>query len=146
MNKFLKENGTLIALILLIIIMTVIDIYMSDGSTFLTSRNLTNLIRQVAVIGIIAVGMTAVILIGGIDLSVGSIVGVSAVTVSLIMQKWELNAPFAILLTLLTTGVLTGLWNGFLISKYKIPPFIITLGMMTIARGLAHIFFQFQFL
>ncbi|WP_208597644.1 sugar ABC transporter permease [Desulfogranum mediterraneum] len=103
---------------------------------FFTPRNLTNLARQTTIIGIISVGMTMVIIINGIDLSVGSIVGLSAIVVTLLMQQ-GMNVWLAIPLTLLTTGTLIGLWNGFWIAHYNIPPFIITLGMMTIARGLA---------
>jgi D-xylose transport system permease protein len=128
--RFLKENGTLIALVILGLIFSFYE------DAFFTPRNLTNLARQTTIIGIISVGMTMVILIEGIDLSVGSIVGLSAIVVTMLMQA-GVNVWLSILLTLLSTGVVIGLWNGFLIAHYKIPPFIITLGMMTIARGLA---------
>lgn len=127
---FLKENGTLVALVALGVIFGLMD------DAFFTPRNLTNLARQTTIIGIISVGMTMVIIINGIDLSVGSIVGLSAIMVTLLMQQ-GLNVWLAVLITLLASGVLIGLWNGFWIAHYKIPPFIITLGMMTIARGLA---------
>ena len=128
--KFLKDNGTLVALVVLMIIFSFWD------EAFLTPRNLTNLARQTTIVGIIAVGMTLVIIINGIDLSVGSIVGLSAIVVTLLMQS-GVNVWAAILITLFLTGVLIGLWNGFWIAHYNIPPFIITLGMMTIARGVA---------
>jgi D-xylose transport system permease protein len=128
--KFLKDNGTLVALLILVIFFSFAD------EAFFTPRNLTNLARQTTIVGIIAVGMTMVILINGIDLSVGSIVGLSAITVTLLMQA-GVNIWLAVLLTLLLTGVVIGLWNGFWVAHYNIPPFIITLGMMTIARGLA---------
>lgn len=128
--KFLKENGTLVALVVLMLIFSFAD------ESFFTPRNLTNLARQTTITGIIAVGMTMVILINGIDLSVGSIVGLSAISVTLMMQA-GLNMWLAIPLTLILVGGGIGLWNGFWIAHYKIPPFIITLGMMTIARGLA---------
>ena len=128
--KFLKDNGTLVALIALMIIFSFWD------EAFFTPRNLTNLARQTTIVGIIAVGMTLVIIINGIDLSVGSIVGLAAIAVTLLMQS-GVNVWAAILLTLLLTGVLIGLWNAFWIAHYGIPPFIITLGMMTIARGIA---------
>ncbi len=129
-TKFLKENGTLIALVILGLIFSFYE------EAFFTPRNLTNLTRQTTIIGIISVGMTLVILIEGIDLSVGSIVGLSAIVVTLLMQA-GINVWLAIFLTLLLTGVIIGFWNGFWIAHYNIPPFIITLGMMTIARGLA---------
>ena len=128
--RFLKDNGTLVALLILVIFFSFAD------EAFFTPRNLTNLARQTTIVGIIAVGMTMVILINGIDLSVGSIVGLSAITVTLLMQA-GVNGWLAVLLTLLLTGVVIGLWNGFWVAHYNIPPFIITLGMMTIARGLA---------
>lgn len=128
--KFLKENGTLIALVVLGIFFSFYE------EAFFSPRNLTNLLRQTTIIGIISVGMTMVILIEGIDLSVGSIVGLSAIVVTLLMQS-GVNVYLAIILTLILTGGIIGLWNGFWIAHYKIPPFIITLGMMTIARGLA---------
>jgi len=128
--KFLKENGTLVALVILVIFFSFAD------EAFFTPRNLTNLARQTTIVGIIAVGMTLVILINGIDLSVGSIVGLSAISVTLLMQA-GVNVWLAVPLTVLLTGVVIGLWNGFWVAHYNIPPFIITLGMMTIARGLA---------
>lgn len=128
--KFLKDNGTLVALVALMIIFSFWD------DAFFTPRNLTNLARQTTIVGIIAVGMTLVIIINGIDLSVGAIVGLAAIVVTLLMQS-GVNIWAAIIITLFLTGVLIGLWNGFWIAHYNIPPFIITLGMMTIARGLA---------
>lgn len=128
--KFLKDNGTLVALVVLMIIFSFWD------ESFFTPRNLTNLARQTTIVGIIAVGMTLVIIINGIDLSVGSIVGLAAIVVTLLMQS-GVNIWAAILITLFLTGFLIGIWNGFWIAHYNIPPFIITLGMMTIARGVA---------
>ncbi len=128
--KFIKENGTLIALVALGVFFSFYE------EAFFSPRNLTNLLRQTTIIGIISVGMTMVILIEGIDLSVGSIVGLSAIVVTLLMQA-GVNVWLAILLTLILTGGVIGMWNGFWIAHYRIPPFIITLGMMTIARGLA---------
>jgi len=127
---FLKGNGTLAALVALGVIFGVMD------EAFFTPRNITNLARQTTIIGIISVGMTMVIIINGIDLSVGSIVGLSAIVVTLLMQQ-GMNMWLAVLITLLVAGVVIGLWNGFWIAHYNIPPFIITLGMYTIARGLA---------
>ena len=78
--KFIKANATLIALVVLVAVLSVAD------DTFLTPRNLSNLARQVTIIGIVGVGMTMVILIGGIDLSVGSVVGLAAIVDTLLMQ------------------------------------------------------------
>src|SRR3984957_19498494 len=128
--NFVKTNATLIALIVLSVGLALAD------DSFFTARNLSNLARQVTIVGIIAVGMTTVILIAGIDLSVGSVVGVAAVVVTLLMQ-YGLSVWLAVPVTLIVVGGVIGLWNGFWIAHYKIPPFIITLGMLTIARGVA---------
>ena len=128
--RFIKTNATLIALVVLTIALAIAD------PTFSTARNLSNVARQVTVVGIIGVGMTMVILIAGIDLSVGSVVGVAAVVVTLLMQH-GLAAWLAVPVTLVIVGGFVGLWNGFWIAHYRIPPFIITLGMLTIGRGLA---------
>ncbi|MGB6638495.1 MAG: ABC transporter permease, partial [Bradyrhizobium sp.] len=128
--RFIRTNATLIALVALTVALALTD------PTFATARNLSNVTRQVTIVGIIAVGMTMVILIAGIDLSVGSVVGVAAVVVTLLMQ-YGLAAWIAVPITLAIVGGLIGLWNGFWIAHYRIPPFIITLGMLTIGRGVA---------
>jgi D-xylose transport system permease protein len=128
--QFIKTNATLIALVVLTVALALAD------PTFPTARNLSNVARQVTIVGIIGVGMTMVILIAGIDLSVGSVVGVAAVVVTLLMQ-YGLAAWLAVPITLLIVGGFIGLWNGFWIAHYRIPPFIITLGMLTIGRGVA---------
>jgi D-xylose transport system permease protein len=128
--RFIRTNATLIALVVLTVALALID------PTFATARNLSNVARQVTIVGIIAVGMTMVILIAGIDLSVGSVVGVAAVVVTLLMQ-YGFAAWIAVPVTLVIVGGLIGFWNGFWIAHYRIPPFIITLGMLTIGRGVA---------
>jgi D-xylose transport system permease protein len=128
--RFIRTNATLIALVVLTVALALVD------PTFATARNLSNVARQVTIVGIIGVGMTMVILIAGIDLSVGSVVGVAAVVVTLLMQ-YGLAAWIAVPVALVTVGGSIGLWNGFWIAHYRIPPFIITLGMLTIGRGVA---------
>ena len=128
MKNFFRLHATLTALVVLTAALS----FLSDA--FFTPRNLSNITLQVTIIGIIAVGMTFVILLGGIDLSVGSIVGLASIVVTLFMQHgW--NVWLAILATVLLVGVGIGIWNGLWIAHYRIPAFIITLGMMTIARG-----------
>ena len=128
--QFIRDNATLIALVVLCVGLSFAD------SSFFTARNLSNLARQVTIIGIIAVGMTMVILIAGIDLSVGSVAGLAAIAVTMLMQ-YGLPVWLALPVTLVIVGGTIGLWNGWWIAHYKIPSFIITLGMLTIARGLA---------
>jgi ribose/xylose/arabinose/galactoside ABC-type transport system permease subunit len=119
------------------------------AGTFLQPQNLLNVVRQVSPIGIIATGMTFVIIIKGIDLSVGSIVAVSAVVSSSLSQAPEaatimypgLHLPVIVsLLAGLAAGALLGLVNGALVAGFNIAPFIATLGMMTAARGMALIY------
>jgi inositol transport system permease protein len=118
------------------------------GQSFLANQQrLTIIILQVSVIGIIAVGVTQVIITGGIDLSSGSVVGFSAmVAASLAQNEGYARAvypsltglPFIVpLIAGVTVGLVAGIINGTLIAKTRIPPFIATLGMMVTARGLA---------
>ncbi|WP_338722339.1 ABC transporter permease [Devosia sp. XK-2] len=103
--------------------------------TFATERNLFNVSRNFAFVGIIALGMTAVIASGGIDLSVGSTVVLSAMTVAVLMSggfpAW-IGIPAALLV-----AALVGLVNGLLIAYARMPPFVVTLGMLSVARSLA---------
>jgi len=100
---------------------------------FLTLTNLDNLVRQVAVFAILSIGQLFVILTGGIDLSVGSVLGLSGGVTALLLAAGA-PIPLAILAGLLV-GLLVGLINGLLVSRLKLPPFIATLGMLGIARG-----------
>jgi len=102
---------------------------------FLNPINLTNVLRQVALFGIVSVGMTFVILTKGIDLSVGSILGVCAVTAALLIG---LDLPIFIVFVLtLVAGTLMGAINGIGVAFGRVPAFIMTLGMMVMGRGLA---------
>ncbi len=139
-----RTYRSIIALVLVMAVLTYLT-----GGTFISPRNLTNLSRQVAINGILAVGMTYVILIGGIDLSVGSVVALSGVVAGVMqvnhgMALWGENMAWVgaslSILAAIITGVFCGVFNGFLITRYRIAPFIITLGMMVISRGLALIF------
>jgi len=131
--KFIIEYNILIVLIILVIVSSAIS------PAFLTERNILNLLRQVSGLGIISMGMLLVILTGGIDLSVGSILAVGSTTLA-----WSLGflpLPLAILFALLA-GSLLGSASGMLVAKTKMAPFVATLAMMTIGRGLAFILSQ----
>ena len=104
--------------------------------SFLSTRNFLNILDQISVIGIIAVGMTFVILIGGIDLSVGSILALSMMVLGVLQVHMGYPMYVAITAALLV-GAATGCVSGILITMLKIPAFIATLAMMSIARGLA---------
>jgi ribose transport system permease protein len=103
-------------------------------TTFDTPQNLFNVTRNFAFVGIIALGMTAVIITGGIDLSVGSTVLISAMVTTLIMNA---GMPITVAIpAAIGASLLVGLINGLLIAVAGMPPFVVTLGMMTIARSI----------
>ena len=126
-----RKYGLLLALVLMAIALTIL----TEG-IFLTPRNLVNLTRQVAVNGVLAVGMTFVILIAGIDLSIGSVVAFAGISVAYLQVVLGWPAVPSIICALLC-GTAAGMFNGFFVTRFSIHPFIITLGMMTIARGAA---------
>ncbi|MEW5957560.1 MAG: ribose ABC transporter permease, partial [Chloroflexota bacterium] len=102
---------------------------------FLTVNNIVNILRQSTINGIMAVGMTFVILTAGIDLSVGAVLALSSVVTASLLQQGT-AVPLAILAGL-GLGAALGLVNGIITTKGRVPPFVTTLGMMTVARGLA---------
>lgn len=120
-------------MILILILITIIFSLLSPN--FLTYSNIVGILRQVSIIGIIAAGQTLVIITAGIDLSVGSIVALSGVVSAAVALGTD-NAILGIGAGLLA-GALIGLFNGFLISKIKLAPFIVTLASMTLFAGLA---------
>lgn len=103
---------------------------------FFTERNVFNILDQSVVLGIVAVGMTLVILTGGIDLSVGSVAGVTGIVLALLLK--ELPIPVAIALAI-GCGALIGLFSGVLIAVFGLAPFVVTLGVMAMGRSLAYI-------
>jgi ribose transport system permease protein len=126
-DVFGRDAGGLIVLLVLFGALTL------ASDEFLTGNNLANLCRQVAIFGIIAVGQLLVILTAGIDLSVGSVLGLAgSITAELLVHGTSI--PIAILAGL-AVGVAAGTINGLLVAAAKLPPFIATLGMLGIARG-----------
>lgn len=131
----IKDNqnlGTILALIILMVFVSILN------PTFLQANNLMNLMRQLIINGFIALGMTFVILTGGIDLSVGSTLAVTSAIFAGLLQN-GMNTILAILIAL-GLGLILGLINGFLITKGKLAPFIVTLATMTIFRGLTLVY------
>lgn len=120
------------ALIVLIVLCAVVGYLIP---TFLTTKNLLNVLRQVSITGIVAVGMTYVIITGGIDISVGSIVALSGVVAAMALKQ-DLGIPIAILLAL-AAGAGVGIFNGLLIAYGRVLPFVATLGTMYLVRGFA---------
>ncbi len=103
---------------------------------FATRANIIGILLATAVNGILALGVTFVIITAGIDLSVGTVMTLSAMTTAVAVTVWGLPIPLGILVGMLT-GMICGLVSGVVIARMKVPPFVATLGMMMIARGLA---------
>ena len=134
-ESFLKQFQSYIALIIIVVVATLINI--KDGeNVFLSVPNLMNVLRAVSETGIIAIGMTMILILGDIDLSVGSIVGLVSTGCASLMVRNGLGMFSAVLLSLLI-GALYGLFNGLCVTKLKLQAFIVTLASMNIARGLA---------
>ena len=106
---------------------------------FLTVRNALNVFRQVSITGIIGVGMTFVILTGGIDLSVGSLLALAGVLAAGLQIRHGAG-PFLMVVLPIVVVTCLGMLVGFIISKFKVPPFVATLGMMSAARGMTLIY------
>jgi ribose transport system permease protein len=121
--------GTVAGLVALCVALAVATPY------FATPGNLVNVVEQSTIVGILAVGMTFVILAGGIDLSVGSLVALAGIVLALVLRRGG-AVPVA-LAAALATGIAAGLANGALVAFGRLPPFIATLGMMSAARGAA---------
>jgi len=127
-----RQFGTLFGLIALSIILWILTPH------FMTVSNLLNVAQQTAIVAIIAAGMTFVIITAGIDLSVGSVLAFSGVVMATLLLR---GLPLGLaLLAGVGTGLACGLINGLLISVGRLPPFIATLGMMSVARGAALVF------
>ncbi|MGF0540059.1 ABC transporter permease [Agrobacterium sp. ES01] len=124
-------TGPLIGLILLCLFLS----FATD--TFMSARNLLNILDQITVLAIMAVGMTMVILIGGIDLAVGSVLALTMMVMGYLANQVGLPLPLGILLALAVAAA-TGAVSGFLITALGVPAFIATLAMMSVARGLAN--------
>lgn len=133
-KRIIKNNkGILVVLAILFILISIVS------PVFLSVQNLITLLQQVAINVIIALGMTLVIILGGIDLSVGSIVALSGTLCVGLVENFNLNIILAVLLSIVI-GTLIGLINGKIITKFKLPAFIVTLATMNIARGAAYLY------
>ena len=132
MGKILRQFGLVFVALIIIIFMSI------TSDVFLTSQNITNILRQISINGILAVGMTFVILTGGIDLSVGSVVAITGVIAGSLLKNgtnW-----FIACLAALVISVICGILNGWLIAYIGFQPFIATLSTMTIGRGFAQVY------
>ena len=133
---FARDAGVAVALVLIVVFFSITAPY------FATSENFLKIFVQIAINTVLASGMTLVILTGGIDLSVGSVLALCTVVGALIMT--DPNIPFAVsiplaLLGCMGTGAACGLINGWVCEQWKIPSFIVTLGMLNMASGAARV-------
>ena len=127
---FAAKYGVVFGLIIIFIFFTIVK------PKFASIENILNMLRQTSINGFLAIGMTFVVLTGGIDLSVGSIVGASGMFAALVARQ-ETGLPWYLaVLVGLTIGLLLGAVNGFIVAYLKVPAFITTLGMLSIARGI----------
>jgi len=131
--QVLDKFKTGIGLLILVTVLSFMSPY------FLTIPNLLNVVRQVSIIAIVSFGMTMVILTGGIDLSVGSMLAFSGAIAAGMIVNSGLNVFLAIFIGL-AAGTALGLFNGIAVAKAKLPAFIVTLAMMTVARGFTLIY------
>ncbi|NLX09532.1 MAG: ABC transporter permease [Chloroflexi bacterium] len=149
---YLFQFQSFFGLIIVFILAVAYSPVRNDANIFLSQRNLSNVARDVSETGILATGQLLVILIAGIDLSVGSVVALTATgTAYLLMREGWLDLPLIgsvqvspmdsvpAIITILIMGLLIGWWNGWTSERFKIPSFVTTLAMLSIARGLAHI-------
>lgn len=137
-SSLLKKSQSLIALILLCLAISLLS------DKFLTANNLWNVLRQISVNVVISAGMTLVVLIAGIDLSVGSVLAFSSVICAGLLKNgiqlptFDLFIGFTVLggvLAAIFVGLALGLFNGWVITKFGLPSFVVTLAMLTMARG-----------
>ncbi len=127
---FLLRYNTIVVFIVMVVVSTALS------DVFLTQRNILNLLRQLSGLSIVCMGMLMIILTGGIDLSVGSLAALGSVLIAFFLQ--DTNLLFALLLTF-GAGILLGSASGLLVSVWKMAPFVATLAMMTVARGLSFV-------
>ncbi len=130
LKRVSKQLAPFLFLILISVVLSV------SSENFLSVRNILTILLQISVVGIIAVGQTMVMITAGIDLSVGGIVGLSGVVATLLIAQFGVVMPIAVIAGIMV-GVFCGLVNGLLITRINMPPFIATLGTMSVTRGLA---------
>ena len=129
-RTLLDRTGALIGLVLVVVVFSVLA-----GSQFVAPGNLELMARQTAIVCMAAIGMTTVIVAGGIDLSVGSVISLTTVVIAVLLNHHV--SPLGAALGAVAAAALCGLVNGLLITRLRVVPFIVTLGTMLIVRGLA---------
>lgn len=135
-RSLLRLLATQIELRMLLVVAVVMLVLSLISPYFLTVNNLLNVLDQSVVVGMVALGQTLVILIGGIDLSVGSLAGVTGIVLGLAFPHFGLYGGIAVCLL---AGAFAGLVNGMIITFGRVAPFVVTLGMMSVGRSLAYV-------
>ena len=125
--------GIIITLVIECLILTLLSPY------FLTANNLLNVMRSISINAIVAVGMTLVLISGGLDLSVGSVIGLGGMTTAFFLTNMGLSLPFALIIGI-CSGSLIGLAISLLVTKLNINSFIVTLGFLSVARGIVYLY------
>jgi ribose transport system permease protein len=133
-GEWLNRLGPLLGLMLVVGIFAAMVPIGWMPESFLTQRNFETVLRHTTIVGIAALGMTLVIISGGIDLSVGSTIALATVVIAVLLDRFGFG-PAAAALGGIAVGALCGLINGVLITRLKVVPFIVTLGMMQLVRG-----------
>lgn len=136
-KQYVKDNIGIIGALLILCIF--LSVFPKTSGSFLTQKNIFNVLRQISSNLFLACGMTMVIILGGIDLSVGSIIALSGCVAAGCVSRYNLPIFVAIVIGILI-GMLTGMCNGAIISKTTIPPFIVTLATMNIVKGFAYVY------
>ena len=132
MRSFIKEHFIFASLLLLVLFFSLV------ADNFFSLVTLRTILNQLPALTVVTVGMTLVLIVGGIDLSVGSVLGFCAAVVGMAMVGWELSILTACLFGI-GAGILCGSMNGVLVAYLGLPSFIVTLGMLEMARGLAYL-------
>ncbi|AYM82132.1 ABC transporter, Membrane component (putative high-affinity D-ribose transport protein) [Agrobacterium tumefaciens str. Kerr 14] len=125
----IARYGIVISFVLLFVVLSV------ASPNFLSTNNLINVLRQVSINGVLAVGMTFVILTAGIDLSIGSILALAGAASASLVTGPDAHNPAIALVAGLVAGCFCGAINGLLIARFRVPAFVTTLGMLSVARG-----------
>lgn len=129
LKKNIREYGMFIALFAIMLVFSIL----SDG-VFMSPRNISNLINSMGYIAVLAVGMTLILIIKHIDLSVGYVAGFLGAVAAMLMTSWDLPVLLVIPIILML-GILIGLFNGFMVAKLQLPAFVVSLAGMLIFRG-----------
>ncbi|MHC6203715.1 ABC transporter permease [Breznakiellaceae bacterium SP9] len=137
LQKTFRKRGVGQVIVVTGFLVVLLIIFQTLNSNFLGSRNIQNLLRQIAPFIIVGIAQSFVLITGNIDLSIGSVLGMSCMISATLMTHTV--PPVIAALAALAACLIIGLANGFLVAQFKLPPFIATLGTMTIARGIAQI-------